>query len=289
MKTNKVLYAILLCLSCLKSFSQQNDVQAALFNVGTGGLIGGIGSMINKKPNEKLTKLFLRGFAKGATGGLLVYGSKKLIYQYGDIENPSIAWGSKLMNAAGMSIIENAASNNKFLKTWHLNFGFNRLEIDIETRVKFRYKVMPYALYGFIYCFSRGNLSFSETFKLGHPIFFTDSLKINTYSSELAGTTLTNSILMSDKYYSSKQISHEIIHVLQFEAFGSLNTFFDKPRNELFMKEYKVIKFYKKWIYTDATNSIFSGLYLLNVDNSCFLNNSFEAEANFYSFKWKCN
>jgi len=55
MKTYTLLF---LFLSSIYSNAQQNDTQAALYNIGLGSLFGGVGAMINKKPQEKLDKVF---------------------------------------------------------------------------------------------------------------------------------------------------------------------------------------------------------------------------------------
>ena len=57
---------ILIFLTACLSFTQQtlaqsNNTEAALYNVGLGSVFGGIGAVINKKPNEKFGKTFLKG------------------------------------------------------------------------------------------------------------------------------------------------------------------------------------------------------------------------------------
>ena len=70
---------LLLCLIIIlpvkgqAQFKIKNNKYVFLFNVIGGGIIGGIGSMINKN-NEKTYKTFFKGFYKGALGGTLVYG-----------------------------------------------------------------------------------------------------------------------------------------------------------------------------------------------------------------------
>lgn len=71
---------IVLCFTlCLNSYSQQSEFEIGLYNVGLGGLGGAIGAVINKKPNEKTGKVFLKGFLQGGIGGYLVYESKNFI------------------------------------------------------------------------------------------------------------------------------------------------------------------------------------------------------------------
>ena len=64
------------------SESQNNNTQAALYNVGIGGFFGGIGAIINKKKQEKPMKVFLKGFWQGFVGGYLVWFKLKWSKQF---------------------------------------------------------------------------------------------------------------------------------------------------------------------------------------------------------------
>jgi len=62
-------YIIIVLISCLFFTTQnqaqfKNDFHASLYNIGFGGIVGGIGAVINKKPHDKLGKVFLKGFGK---------------------------------------------------------------------------------------------------------------------------------------------------------------------------------------------------------------------------------
>lgn len=185
--------------------------------------------MINKKSNEKIPKLFLNGMWKGAIGGFCVYGSKKLIYSFGQHDNYTLAWSSKLLNAAGSSIIENASGNYKFLTTWHFNFGFNRVEFRIADGFHVNYKIMPFALYGFIYSATGAQFSLSRTFQLGQPVFLADSITNSGRSFEVDGFTMVNSITVRNTLkYNNELMAHEIIHCYQYEGFDVFNTYLDK-------------------------------------------------------------
>jgi hypothetical protein len=263
------------------NFAQQNDTQAALFNVGTSTLVSGVGALINKKPDEKGGKVFLRGMWQGALGGALVYNSKQMIYEFGQSDNSAWAWGSKVVNAAGVSIIENAGANQKFLSSWHFNFGFNRIEFNTEKSFKIRYKVMPFALNSFIYSFTKGSFDLEQTLKIGQPFFWAQELE-----SSAVGITVSNSILMIEKWADSKNKAHELIHTYQYQGLVVFNTYYAVPFERLLRKENGFTKAYKKWIYTDFNYLIFTGLYSLGrLGNNCQYDNPYEQDANFYSNK----
>jgi hypothetical protein len=274
----------LLLLKGYPNFAQQNDGQAVFFNVGTSALVSGVGALINKKPDEKGGKVFLRGMWQGALGGALVYNSKQMIYEFGQSDNSAWAWGSKVVNAAGVSIIENAGANGKFLSNWHINFGFNRIEFKTEKSFKVYYKVMPIALGGFIYASTKGSFDVEQTLKIGQPFFRTVALGWPD-----SGFSITNSIVLNPILSDSKSIAHELIHAYQYQGAVVFNTYYATQFNRLLNSENGFTKAYKKWIYTDTNFLILSGFYYLGgLGNNCYFDNPYEQEANFYSWKWTC-
>ncbi len=48
--------------------AQDTDTEMALYNIGLGGIVGGIGASLNKKKEESFGKTFLAGFLKGGIG-----------------------------------------------------------------------------------------------------------------------------------------------------------------------------------------------------------------------------
>ncbi|HAC24758.1 MAG TPA: hypothetical protein DCE81_07555 [Cytophagales bacterium] len=269
--------------------AQQTRAQAAAFNVATGSLVSGLGALINKKPGERPLRVFLAGMARGAAGGALVYASKEMVYQFGQTNRGGWAWGSKLTNAAGMSIIENAASNARPFTTWHFNFGFNRLELRTDQSVKLRYKIMPFALWGFVYSATQYSFSFSETMRIGQPFFLTD--KIDQWGPDFqpVGIAIANSITLIKPFATSQTVAHEIIHAYQYEGFGVFNTYLNKPRTSLVSGKGKWLAGYTRWVYTDFNFLLYTGVYnAFGTDHACYFDNPFEQEANFYSDKLTC-
>jgi hypothetical protein len=279
MKKTLIVFMILLI---VKSYSQQNNFQGALYNVGFGGLTGGIGAVINKKSNEKTGKVFLKGFYQGALGGAVVFGSKKMVYNFHNNENLESLWMAKIVNSAGVSIIENAATNRNFWEKWHLTFGFNRLEYDIKSEKKFHYKLMPLALVGTVWATTEGKFNLKYSLQSGTPVFLTKDI--------LKTKTLINSIIIEENQEIKRSLGHETIHVFQYEEFLNLNMFFDKKKNE-WQNKSNFLNKTNKWIYMDLpSGGLLRGLYLLeNINKKCYFDNYFENEANFYSNQYKCS
>jgi len=226
------------------SIGQNNDRQAVVYNIATSSVIGGIGALINKKPKEKPLKVFFKGFYQGALGGYMVFESKRMISNLSSTENYGYAWPSKILNSAGNSIVRNAASNRNFWERWHMNIGFNHLEYDIKRDKKFRYRVLPMALVGTIDGFIYGSMDIKRSIKLGQFIF-----KSKQNNPDYIGQTFVNSIkfVPNDIYTIPSVLTHEIIHIYQYEGTFGFNSFLDKP----------LLRFDEKSKWFNTYNSIF--------------------------------
>ncbi|MEZ4795695.1 MAG: hypothetical protein R2785_00880 [Flavobacteriaceae bacterium] len=281
MKCKIYFIGILILISHHLNAQNKNDFEVGLYNIGFGGLVGGIGSIINKKPNEKTGKVFLKGFYQGALGGYLIFESKRLVGKFAETEDYTYVWPSKILNSAGASMIENAAANRDFWERWHLNIAFNRFEYNFE-RNKLSYRIMPFALGNTIYGFIRGNLDTSMSLKTGTFVFSTDEINSSNNSEYFnAGAySISNSIVYLKSIIDlNRVISHELIHIYQYESFSGFNAFFDKPLNNWFNNT-KWFSTYKKLFYTDINYLIFQGIYFVNKD---YNTNLFEKEARFYT------
>jgi hypothetical protein len=266
--------------------AQNNDFEAGLFNVGIGSIIGGLGAVINKEPQEKFGKVFIKGLGQGALGGYLVFESKRLVREFAKSGNYGYVWPSKIFNSAGTSIIENAAANRNFWTRWHLNIGFNRFEVSTENNVKFKYRIMPFALAGTISSLTRGKLNTELSLKTGTPIISTNFIPNNGENNFITYGTVplsTNSILILNNDNGLEALPHEIIHTYQYESFSGINSFLDRPLEYIGTRN-KIIRLYQKIFYTDFNHILNQGLYyLVNPDGTNQLeNNFFEREAIFY-------
>ncbi|MGF1554623.1 hypothetical protein [Paucihalobacter sp.] len=273
----------MLCLLCSSQVQgQSNDVEAGLANIGLGAVVGGLGAIINKKPEEKTGKVFLKGLYQGAFGGYLVFESKRLIGKFAETENYAFVWPSKLINSAGTSIIENAALNTNFWEVWHLNIGFNRLQFYTKDKFKVDYRIMPFSLGAAVYGFTQGNLDFRTSLKTGNFVFINNRMTTNRDGFVIDGMTAANVIfyrIEETSMLSKNQIvAHEIIHVYQYESLSGVNTFLDKPTKK-FNSNYKWLNSYHKIFYTDF-NFLLDGT--LAVINPNFETNFLEREARYF-------
>lgn len=276
-----VFFLIFLKPPCAKA-QHKNTFEAGLYNIGFGGLIGGIGAVINKKPAEKFGKVFLKGVGQGALGGYLLFESKRLVAKFSSTGNYGYVWPSKLVNAAGTSIIENAASNRNFWERWHINIGFNRLDFYIQRKFKVSYRVMPIALSATFHGFSQGGFHLSESIKTGTFVFKSFRNRFNKrYNFFPLAETASNSIIIYEKsdLISPVLIAHELIHVYQYENFSGINSFLNKPTNHLISNK-KWAKIYHKIFYSDFNFLYSHAFYVLNSDYESKFS---EKEAQWYS------
>ena len=277
----KLLFLVLILFNINTNAQHKNDFEAGLFNIGFGGFVGAVGAVINKKQNEKTGRVILRGFSKGALGGYLIFESKRLVGKYSKTGNYTYLWPSKLLNSAGVSILENAAANREFWDRWHLNIGFSRFEFYTNNKFKVTHRIMPFALSSTIYGFTQGKLDISKSAKVGNFVFIAEKIKFNeTLYTE--GKTIANSILLTKNPVSStKEIifAHEIIHIYQYESFSGFNPFLNKPIDNL-TKTKKWVNQYHKIFYTDYNFLFNGGLSLIETDHD---KDFFENEARFYT------
>lgn len=282
----KKIHLILICFLVLYSptiKSQKNNSQAAVYNIVLGGIIGGIGAVINKNSSQNTGKTFLKGFREGALGGYLLFESKRLIREFGRQEKYIYAWSSKLVNAAGNSIIENAAANNRFGEKWSFTFGFNRLEFHRKENFKAQYKIMPLSLIETVNATTKGYFNMKESLKTGHFIFKSYFIENDDEPMHGAdGVTLSNSILVKKNNSSTDYIimAHEILHVYQYENLSGLNNFLNKSKTK-FTKNKKWLQSYQKYFYTDFNYLIFSSIYGLQ-STQPHEKRFYESEAYFY-------
>ena len=278
----KTFFLFFLSLAMISN-AQDNNAQALFYNIGLGAVTGGIGAMINKQPQEKIDKVFLKGLSQGALGGAVVYGSKQMVYNFHKNEHYNQLWMAKMVAATGTSIIENAALNNNFWETWHINIGFNRLEVDIKNSFKIKYQVMPVAFIGTISAATKGNFNLKYSLQTLTPIFIAEDE--NYYDT----TTLVNSIVITENRGIKRNLAHEYIHTLQYDDYMVFNSFFYKPKTKWQQKSNFINKT-SKWIYMDLPGgATLRSLYLLeNINQDCYFDNFFESEANFYSNKFTC-
>lgn len=279
-------FIFIILLLSLNTHAQKNDFEAGIYNIGGGIIISGIGSILNKKPNEKFGTTLIKGMAQGAIGGFLVFQSKSLIRKFSKTENYGYVWPSNILNAAGTSFIENGAANRPFGSEWHINLGFNRLEITTNKKFKLKYRIMPLSLIGTLRNAVSNRFDIEKSFKTGFLIFTSNEIEVDDDGNDLiyGQTTGSNSILVLNNKFGKFALPHEIIHVYQYEQFSGINMYLNKPKNK-YSDNNKLFQLYSKIFYTDFNYFIFQGLYYIgNPDQKNQLKNNFlEREAEYYN------
>ncbi|QLG44847.1 hypothetical protein [Costertonia aggregata] len=262
--------------------SQNNDTQAAVFNIASGGFIGGVGAVINKKRDEKTLKVFGKGFYQGALGGYLVFESKRLISNLAATGNYNYGWPSKILNSAGNSIVVNAASNRNFWEKWQLNFGFNYMEYDFKSEKKFKYRVMPFALVSVAEGFARGSLDLDRSLALGQFVF-----RSNEDNPDYLGQAFANTLkyVPNRELTTAEVLTHEMIHVYQYQGTFGFNSYLDKPVQKL-KDDKKWFKIYSSIFYTDFNYIVNTGFNVFDTIFSIPVEQQIdEKEAFYYQFR----
>lgn len=230
MKT-KISFLILFLLLPVSHKSQAkatSDGKQFVYNVSLGAVVGVIGAIINKKPEQKFDIVIYKGLAQGALGGYLTFESKRIVRAAERNNDWKLLWCAKFVNAGGVSIKENAAANINFWEKWHINFGFNRIEFETKDNFKVNYKVMPVALAYTIGVAAQTKFEINKTLQSGELIFSSNSNRFLETNS--LGVTYPGSIvLFSPEKNNINILSHEIIHLYQSNDFSQIEAYLDKP------------------------------------------------------------
>ena len=283
---NKLIIAILIFALNNYSLSQNTKQEFGLYNIGLGSIVGGIGAIINKKPDEKTGKVFLKGMWQVALGGAVVYQSKLLVGQIAEKQDFAYAWPASLTNSIGNSIIENACLNKNFYEQINFNVGFNRFEIYPTNNFKLKYKIMPVSLVLLGYVAVQSKFEPEISMKTGQFVFSNSNFRLQNIDN-YRGFTLGNIISFNPKFVeSTSTFSHEMIQVFQYYEYNFLSKLTKKPIDNLF----KNSKFYNnasKFICSDAEGALLlRTLYKSEFKTGSkerYYENFFEREAGVYS------
>ncbi|SKB35112.1 hypothetical protein SAMN05660776_0629 [Salegentibacter holothuriorum] len=267
------------------SYSQANktsDSKEFFYNISIGAVIGAIGALINKKADQKIGEILIKGSSQGALGGYITFESKRIIRFAQREEDWRFFWVAKLINAGGISIKENAALNRDFWKKWHINIGFSRIEFDLENQFKVRYKVMPIAFVYTIGIASQTRFELEKTIKTGEFIFSSDTnrfVETNSVGIALPG----NIVLYEPNKDNFGTLSHEIIHLYQSNDFSQFEAFLDKPLNKINSKG-NLFSEINKYIHYDFRYIPLQLSYIIEMNRSKYYYANFlEREAGYYS------
>ena len=274
----------------LNAQKTKQEIGLAVYNIGFGGAVSGIGSVINKKPEETVGKAFLRGFKWGCVGGSFTYLGKKFSSLINSQKQILYAWPSKLVHDFGTSIIVNSAKNTGVFDSYRTQIGFVRFDISIKGHIKVKPRVMPFALGSFIYGSFTGKLDFNKTVLIGTPTFIGDT---SFFRSGFLGAAGLNAIYMLDtsRFYLYHMLAHEHIHVLQESQYFSLAVWLT-PSDKKFKKESNLTLYGRvsKYIYLDIPFQRIPRIFM-NYPLRCYYRNYLELEAEHFatnSFIRKC-
>ncbi|MFN3908006.1 MAG: hypothetical protein ACK4JX_03135 [Flavobacterium sp.] len=276
---NKIL--IILLFLNLSLHSQNSDLEYGVYNIGIGAFFGGIGGMINKTENQTLGNSFIKGFCNGAIGGYVTFESKRLLRLAVQEQDWKLFWASNILNAAGTSLKENAAMNKKLWNHWHLNFGFNRLEINLKEDKVFRYKIMPISFSYITWAMFNEKFDIGRTLKYGQFYFWFNRTENLGYHRPgyiaINSKFLDSNIPLEIRYEQLYEIiGHEIVHVYQTNDFLPINsTYQNYLKNDIL----KISKF-EKFLYLDFQHLLYFSLYSFNQNHD---KNFFENEARYFS------
>ncbi|WP_424494623.1 hypothetical protein [Salinimicrobium sp. GXAS 041] len=264
-------------------YGQSNNAEAALYNIGIGSVFSGICALFNKEPEERFGRVLLKGIAQGALGGYIVYESKILVGEIAKQERQEINWAAKLVNSAGISIIENASSNRNFWEQWNLCIGFNRIEFHTNKDFKIKYRIMPTAFLLTAYSAIGNKFEIKKSLQTGEFIFSGYQIPYRNDGFS-AGSAVGPAIILNPHSLNDYRLfSHELIHVYQYQDYNFINAYFKKPLNELGKKSAFLNKL-NNIFYYDVQAPFGRGLYLLeNLSGDNYYDNFIEHEAYYYS------
>ncbi|MDO5617060.1 MAG: hypothetical protein Q4G16_12760 [Cruoricaptor ignavus] len=276
-------FLILFYFFSLGQAKKTTDSKEMVYNISLGAVVGAVGALVNKKKDEDINKVLFKGLYQGALGGYLTFESKRLVKLAQNNEDWKVLWSAKIVNAAGTSIKENAGLNRNFWEHWHINFGFNRLDFHTKDTFKIEYKVMPVALYYTVEKAVQSKFELKHTLQTGELVFSMSQvpsrLKMNVKGQAFPGGI----ILYGTDENRFSVISHEIIHIYQFNDFSQMETIMNKPILSIKYNG-KFLNKINRHIHYDTRyipNLIF--YYIEDKNAVYYYDNRFEREAGFYS------
>lgn len=279
----KKLFIILLAFSLINSslLAQRNDFQGAVYNIGIGSVLGVCGALINKGKTERASRVIWKGLWQGAMGGYLTFESKRMLRMGAQLEDWRWYWGSRFINAAGISIKENAALNRDFWEVWHMNIGFMRLEFHTKDQFLFKPRIMPVTLVYTIGAAIISDFELSNSLRTSHMVF---SVNKKEEWGNWTGSAYLGLFVTAKEYKDNFQLfSHEIVHLYQSHDFYVLNSLMYKPMVR-WNDKYRLVDKLSDLFYLEAPAGILRLAYLYETRRAeNYYDNFFEREALLYS------
>ena len=220
----KVLLLIFFLLPC-KLYGQSQEGTVLLYNVALGGITSGVGAVINKPKEVNWKKALVRGVLQGSVGGALNYSGKKTLYLINKYENIAYAWPSKILHAAGTSIIENAAMGEPFLRNWHIDYGIVRFDFALKGKRKFKARFLPCSIPAILWAAQVSKFNLRTTLLSGNIAFTSRTPRFKVDGSDFLGISWGRAFVYTDNFASNKYeiIAHELVHQFQFNESQVVN------------------------------------------------------------------
>lgn len=238
----------------LVTLGQHQERTVFLYNTLFAGFSSGVGAAINKPKATNWKAAFVKGFWQGSIGGTLNYSSKKTLHLIYRKQNVALALPAKLLNAAGNSIIENAARSEPFLQNWNIDYGPVRFDFSVNGKRKFTARFLPLSVYSVIDGVKDSKLDWKTSLFSGIIVFryedgFFFTRRGNNYLGASTGRGFTYAGIQSDSvvHYT---IAHELVHQFQYKEYQVFNAFL-KPFEQK-VKSKTLQKVFSNYIYFDV-------------------------------------
>ena len=246
-------------------FNNRESRQFCAYNCLFNGVIAGIGSGVHHKKGEKFFHAAKNGFMKGLLSGACDFESKQIlsnnVNQNKMVLNPTVFWGSKLLNAGGNSLLRAGTLNEKVKDNLYMEIGFLRISnrgVQIE----------PISFGCLIYNFVIGDkFDYKTSLICGTPIFTYGYNKLISNDYEIYGYEMNMNISYYNKYIGNDIFMHEICHNYQTLSWENTSNLF---------------KIYDKYENVGIIHNDLS-LYTLVYDCQNYNHNIFETEANWFA------
>jgi hypothetical protein len=264
-----------------QSYADQRSVVLAT-NLICNAVIGGVGGMIHKKPEEKRWQAFGRNFIRGTAGGLIKYSAKYQTYYFNQANSHFYAPLNRLYFFLGHSIVMNAAYNKKMLQTFHANFLGVDLRMDLSEEEKLKARISLATLVSAVAFASRGyELNLYRSLEMG-VLYFDVRRKLPPGAGESAFNCLAIGVPPPSKnFISNPAWPHEVVHTFQMYDLSPVAAFYDKWLTKK-TETKKWIKTAGKYFVTDYEVLFFTAGYLL-MPQPRYYRNYFEFEAEHFT------
>jgi len=217
-----VLTALLLIVLCHDAclaqgtFAEPKPVSTGVIlgvNTAIGAATAAIGRAMEKKPIGLAA-------AKGAGGGLMIFGAKLLVSRNNDATNLI----ARSLGAFGSSAILNSARDRPMFEQVAIPYGPVRIHVDMKSAVRVRLKLDLAATISTVRAFNDESISFDKSRSVlsGVMTFRADTVGKPTQISGMHRATVVafrpasrhQSVLPSQ---AERTIGHEFVHVLQYD------------------------------------------------------------------------